>query len=213
MPPKPKFTREQIVQAAYALARSEGIDAVMAREVGKRLGSTASPIFTVFSGMSELKQEVYLLAKRRCIEYLSEAFDYRPAFKAFGMRWIHFAIREPHLYALLILRGSAEGSCLTNDIIAALSDRVIGSIREAFGLNDAQARQLLNQMVIYASGLAAIQSGGMGQFSEEQISRAIGEACLSMVVRYQILDGTFDPEAARVMLEQPGRMPAREATP
>lgn len=211
MPPKPKYTKEQIVEAAYALARSEGIDAVMAREVGKKLGTTASPIFTVFSGMSELKQEVYQLAKRRCIAYLSGAFDYRPAFKAFGMRWVRFAIREPHLYSLLILRSASDGPYLKNDIIDALSDRVTGSIRDAFGLSETQARELLNQMVVYVSGLAAIQSAGMGQFSEAQISRALGEACLSMVVRYQILDGSFDPEAARAMLAEPGLMPEKEA--
>ena len=211
MPPKPKFTKEQIVEAAYELARSEGIDAVMARDVGKKLGATASPIFTVFSGMSELKREVYQLAKRRCIAYLSEAFDYRPAFKAFGMRWVRFAIREPHLYSLLILRSPSDGPYLQNDIIAALSGRVTGSIRDAFGLSETRARELLNQMVIYVSGLAAIQSAGMGQFNEAQISRVLGEACLSMVVRDQILDGSFDPESARAMLAEPGLMPEKEA--
>ena len=104
MPPKPKFTREEIVLAAYDMAAARGIDAVMAREVGKAMGSTARPIFTVFSGMDELKEEVRALAMRRCLEDLSGAFDYEPAFKEFGMRWVRFALEQPHLYSLLFSR-------------------------------------------------------------------------------------------------------------
>ena len=39
MPPRPKYTREEIIRAAYELTREKGIDAVAAREVGKRLNT------------------------------------------------------------------------------------------------------------------------------------------------------------------------------
>ena len=55
MPPKTKFTKEEIVDAAYEILRVEGEEALTAREVGKRLGTSSSPIFTVFSSMGELK--------------------------------------------------------------------------------------------------------------------------------------------------------------
>ncbi|MBR4132801.1 MAG: TetR/AcrR family transcriptional regulator [Oscillospiraceae bacterium] len=212
MPPKPKFTKEQIVEAAYELARSEGIDAVMAREVGKQLGTTASPIFTVFSGMDELKREVFQLARRRCIDYLSGSFAFRPAFKEFGLRWIRFALREPRLYEMLLLRSDGDSQFLINEIISDLSDRIIGSIRESFGLDEDQARRLLDQMTIYANGLAAFRASGVGSFTEEQISRSISEVCLSLVTRCQILDGSFDLNKAREMLKQPGRTPEKEET-
>lgn len=48
MPPKTKFTKEEIVDAAYEILRVEGEEALAAREVGKRLGTSSSPIFTVF---------------------------------------------------------------------------------------------------------------------------------------------------------------------
>ena len=211
MPPKPKFTREQIVEAAYELARSSGIDAVMAREVGKKLGTTASPIFTFFSGMDELKQAVFQLARDRCIAYLSESFNYRPAFKEFGMRWIGFTIREPRLYEMLLHRSTDGGPYLIQEILSDMSGPILASIRETFGLDTAQARQLLDRMTVYANGLAAFQASGVGSFDEEEISRSISEICLSLVTRYQILDGRFDPTAARQMLVQPGRRPEKEA--
>ena len=51
MPPKPKYTKEEIVNAAFELTREKGIDMVAAREVGKRLNTSPSPIFTVWNSM------------------------------------------------------------------------------------------------------------------------------------------------------------------
>ena len=58
MPPKPKFTREEITAAALELVSEQGIEALTARNRGMRLGSSARPIFTVFRSMEEVQQEV-----------------------------------------------------------------------------------------------------------------------------------------------------------
>ena len=63
MPPKPKFTRDEIVSAALALVRERGESALTAREVGKALGVSSSPIFTMFRDMDELKAAVRAEAK------------------------------------------------------------------------------------------------------------------------------------------------------
>ena len=59
MPPKAKFTRDEILEMAFQIAKEEGIDAVTARELGSRLGSSARPIFTVFENMDEVKELQY----------------------------------------------------------------------------------------------------------------------------------------------------------
>ena len=58
MPPKPRFTREEIVAAALDIVSRKGIEALTARELGETLSSSARPIFTVFRSMEELQQEV-----------------------------------------------------------------------------------------------------------------------------------------------------------
>ena len=57
MPPSPKFTRDEIVAAALQVVSERGKEALSAREVAAVLGSSARPIFTVFSNMEELQQE------------------------------------------------------------------------------------------------------------------------------------------------------------
>ena len=54
MPPKPKFTREQVISAALEIAAERGIESLTSRELGTALGSSARPIFTLFRNMEEL---------------------------------------------------------------------------------------------------------------------------------------------------------------
>ena len=51
MPPKPKFSREEIVDAALDIVSREVVSALSARELGEKLGSSPRPIFTVFKSM------------------------------------------------------------------------------------------------------------------------------------------------------------------
>ena len=104
MPPKTKFTKEEIVDAAYEILRVEGEEALTAREVGKRLGTSSSPIFTVFSSMGELKDAALKKATDKFIEYMNVADEYYPAYKKRGMQWIKFAKDEPVLFGILFMK-------------------------------------------------------------------------------------------------------------
>lgn len=58
MPPKPKYTKEQIVAAALNVVSQKGVQALTAKELGSALGMSTSPIFTVFDSMQEVQDEV-----------------------------------------------------------------------------------------------------------------------------------------------------------
>ena len=58
MPPKAKFTKEEIINAAFEITRRDGFDALTARSLAAELGSSPRPIFTVFSGMEEVQSAV-----------------------------------------------------------------------------------------------------------------------------------------------------------
>ena len=63
MTPKAKFTKEEISAAALNIVKNSGADALTARSLGNKLGSSARPVFTVFSGMEEVQAEVVSAAK------------------------------------------------------------------------------------------------------------------------------------------------------
>ena len=65
MPPKAKFSREEIIDAAINIVREDGFDALTSRALGTKLGSSARPIFTVFQNMEEVQQVVIITAKKK----------------------------------------------------------------------------------------------------------------------------------------------------
>ena len=97
MPPKARVTREKIEEAAYLLAKKNGMEAVAAREVAKAMNMTVNPIFPYFSGMEELKLTIRDRVRREFTAYLQESLDYTPAFLEFAMRWIRYAAENPNL--------------------------------------------------------------------------------------------------------------------
>ena len=114
MPPKVKFQKEEVVQAALNVAREKGFDAVSAREVAAKLQVSPRPIFTWFDTMNELKAEVYERAKAFYREYLERGLAGPIPFLGIWKQYIRFAKEEPELYKLLFLTrpGSVSGGAM-----------------------------------------------------------------------------------------------------
>lgn len=201
MPPKPKYTKEEIIGAAYDLTREKGIDAVVAREVGKRLNTSSSPIFTIWSSMDELKEEVWNLAKEKYQQYMADIFDYWPSFKEFGMRCVSFAAEEPNLFRLLFLTKRDEHSPYLRfkrefeNIFIPL----VEEIRNQFELSESDAEDLLNQMIIFANGIAAFVLTDTESFSREAVSRHLSQVCIGLVLRDKLRDDSIDFQSAKDM--------------
>lgn len=215
MPPRPKYTKEEIVDAAYELTREKGIDAVVAREVGKRLHTSASPIFTVWNSMEELKEEVWKLAKQKYQEYMEDIFDYTPSFKEFGMRWVGFAAEETNLYRLLFLsrRDTHTPYVRFREEFGSILIPLVEEIMKTFGLCKGDAEDLLNQMILFANGIAAFTITNPDSFSKEAVSYSLSQVCIGIVVTDKLRDGTLEMPMAKAMAEScvSGVMPQKKS--
>jgi len=103
IPPRRRYPPARILEAAFELTRSEGVDAVSARAVAAALGCSTAPIFRCFESMDALHEA--LLDK--ILSYFTEAtaapLDPDPLFAA-GLGMVLFAAEEPKLYEALFLR-------------------------------------------------------------------------------------------------------------
>lgn len=183
MPPKPKFTREEIVTAALELVSEKGIEALTARELGNRLGSSARPIFTVFTSMEEVQEEVRAAALKRFESYAEKAIHYTPVFKQVGMQMILFAIEEPKLYQLVYMSENA-GATDFEGIAQRLGDVAqlcVDVIQRDYGLEEKEARLLFEHVWIYTFGIGALCATGMCQFSQDEIIQMLGQDFMAML--------------------------------
>ena len=177
MPPKAKFTREEIVNAGLSIVRKRGMGAVTARELGMELGSSARPVFTVFQSMEEVQEEIVRAAKdvyNRCVK---QGLSQEMAFKSVGMEYIGFARREPQLFRLLFMRERAE-TLVVKDVLFAIDDNheeILHSIQAQYGLNEEDAWALYRHLWIYTHGIAALCATNVCSFEEEEIEKMVTE--------------------------------------
>lgn len=109
MPPKPKFTRDEIAAIAYQMIKESGVSSLTARDLGSRMGTSARPIFTLFKNMEEVKQAARALAVQEFMDRIRDFRDFSPAFKRIGMEIVSYGIHEPELFKLLFLQEHPKG--------------------------------------------------------------------------------------------------------
>lgn len=175
MPPKPKFTKEEITAAALGIVSEKGTEALTARELGKALGSSARPIFTVFENMEELQKDVREAAMRRFERFGWEAEADMPIFKQVGMKMILFGMREPKLYRLLFMQENQTAFSF-EDVLSKLgtvATKCMEAIEKDYGLNREQSKMLFEHVWIYTFGVGALCATGGCRFSEEELGQML----------------------------------------
>lgn len=183
MPPKAKFSREEIVQAAFGIVRSDGIGALTARALGARLNSSARPIFTVFQSMDEVVREVIGAAKRLYAEYVERGLADELPFKGVGKQYIAFARKEPMLFCLLFMSEQNPppgiGSVLHN--IEDSYAKILSSVMDGYAIGRKEAEGLYRHLWIYTHGIATLCATGMCTFTADEISEMMTQVFVSLL--------------------------------
>ena len=102
MPPKIKFTKEDVIQAGFELVEQDCLECLTARNVGKKLGSSTAPVYSHFKSLTELEQNVVARARDLLLDYASRHYTDR-VFLNMGTGIAIFAREHPKLYHALFL--------------------------------------------------------------------------------------------------------------
>ena len=161
MPPKCKFTKEEIVEAALSITKQHGIGAVTARAVGTELNSSPKVIFSTFENMEELQKGVIN--------------------KASGMAYIRFAKEEKELFKLLFMR-DRSGETINNDDEEIKP--IIKIIMNNTGLCEKSAYMMHLEMWVYVHGIATMVATSYLDWKWEDISRMLTDCYEGTRKRY-----------------------------
>lgn len=200
MPPKPKFTRDELVLASLAIVSEQGVDALTARELAKRLGCSTRPIFTVFSDMDELKCEVRRVTaiqlEKLCTHAVHESGDFAQAV----VQAVRFAKREPNLYELVFL----SIDCEQRSFVDLLHDNGINEddglqfIQRAYQLDEQNARLLYQHMWVHCLGMGVLCTKQNYPISEEELVNHVQKEFQAMCL-YLKQGGTAPNERVSVV--------------
>ena len=171
MPPKAKFTKQDLIDASLSLIREQGMQSLTARALGERLGTSTRPIFTLYPSMQALREDVIAAAYALYHHFIAEdtASGRYPPYKAAGMAYIRFAVEEKALFSLLFMRERTQ-----QEIDRSFCDPVvIERILQANDISRGQAEYLYLQMWICVHGIATMLATNYYSIEWEQISQIL----------------------------------------
>lgn len=183
MPPKAKFTKQEIVDAALQIFREGGFENLTSRNLGKKLGSSACPIFTVFSGMDEVQAAMVESAKALYKNYVEKGLSEEIPFRGVGEQYIQFAVDEPQLFHLLFMN-ETKAAPSVHCVLPMLDESYsisIQSITGSFSVDQQTGEQLYRHSWIYTHGIACLCATKTCQFTAQESQIMMTEVFLSLL--------------------------------
>lgn len=99
-PPKTKFTKEKIYEAAFVILKEKGWAQVSARNIAKALEASTMPIYSTVESMEEVEKELKVRTLRMMHEYQLGQYTDNPFLNS-ALGYIFFARDLPHLFRFL----------------------------------------------------------------------------------------------------------------
>lgn len=184
MPPKPKITRDMIVDAAFAIAREEGAEHISARTVAERLGCSTQPVMYHFATVEALKRATYEKTDRFHSDYLM-AVQNEDVLLGIGLNYIRFSIAEPHLFRFLFQSGYAVEHSVLEMIDSPELAPILSVMGGAMGTDPARTQEIFLILAMFVHGYASIIANNALEFDEKIIAAHLERAYRGAVLAAQ----------------------------
>ena len=174
MPPKFKFSKDQIIDKAYEIVSSEGADNLTARHLGEKLNSSSKVIFGLFNGMDELKECVIQKGYSEMAKQLNEALANRNrlSYITCGLVYIGFARNNPNMFKLLYMRDRSNESKTFND---ESLEGIYQTISKKSNVSLEEAKEAHLKYWFYMHGIATLVSSSYLSYDEAYIEQLLKE--------------------------------------
>jgi AcrR family transcriptional regulator len=176
MTQKAQFTREAIIEAAFALTREKGWTEVTARSIAKRLGSSTMPIYSSLKSMEEIEAEVRARAEKLLLDFQGRDFGGDLSMNM-AMGYVTFARDEPRLFRFLFTDRPVQvapdpGTAVPLDELMTSGHPVHLADQVPTAMNDPR----ILKSWIFTHGLAAMVSAGVLHLPDTRIRSLLLES-------------------------------------
>lgn len=166
---KPSTTKEEMIEAAFRLARRDGFDTLTARSLAAELGCSTQPIMYRFPDLAELRKLVYRKADEYHTAYLLLAKDLLDI----GLRYVRFAAEEPNLFRLLFQSGHFDGASLTDMLAAPEVGEIVHAASLELGLTAEDALPTFEALYVAVHGYASLIANNAMEYDPAAIEATL----------------------------------------
>ena len=158
MGPKVKFTKEQIIDAAFGIAKTEGIDGISMRKIAEQMGSSVAPIYVNFKNVEELNEA---LIER--IIWVSQQLLLREStgnpFHDIGRASLRFAVEYSVIFRDLVVKSNNYMKSYDEKMMPALIEEMKRD-PDLSVFSEDELKTILLKMRIFQLGLSVMAANG-----------------------------------------------------
>ena len=186
MPPKPKITKEMVIDAALEIARETGWENINARTVSNKLNCSTHPVMYHFATIEELKLAAFERTDQFHMEYLMNVSGSEDEIMlGIGLNYIRFAVDEPNLFRFLFQSGYAEGNSLLEMINSERLMPVLSAMQQGMNLGLDQTKEVFITLAMFVHGYASIIANNSLAFDEKLIAKHLKRVCTGAILAIQ----------------------------
>lgn len=159
MGPKVKFTREQIIDTAFKIAQTEGIDSITMRKIAEKMGSSVAPIYVNFKNVDELKEALMERIISVSRQILKEESTGNP-FHDIGIASLRFAVEYSVIFRDLVIKSGKYMQGYDEKMMPALIEEMQKD-PALNGFTVEELKTILLKMRIFQVGLSVMAANSL----------------------------------------------------
>lgn len=200
MPARRKIQKKDIIQESVSIVAKEGINALNARKIAKKLGCSTQPLFYIYENMDDLKKDVMNeIVKIFDIEVLKSETG-QLEYKDIGINYIRFAKEEPELFKIMFNRKINEGAFDFIDLTGS-AKTILETISKQTGMSNEDAKQFHLRMWLYVNGIASLAANQTVEFNDGEIAELLKDQYVSMLL-YEVKKGNVKEEILAQLIKK-----------
>lgn len=165
-----------ILDKAFEIVRTEGIEKLSNRELANRLKCSIRPIYYQFENVEELKKELYLKIEQYFYNFiLDNMVEGIPKYKQVGINYIKFAKKENKLFQILFMSDIG----LTPDMfVSKIEDKykeIEKLIKISANLKDEEIKTFHTKMWFFCHGIATLVANNTTKLTDKQIKDLLSD--------------------------------------
>lgn len=195
-----KNSKKDIIQESVSIVAKEGINALNARKIAKKLGCSTQPLFYIYENMDDLKKDVMNeIVKIFDIEVLKSETG-QLEYKDIGINYIRFAKEEPELFKIMFNRKINEGAFDFIDLTGS-AKTILETISKQTGMSNEDAKQFHLRMWLYVNGIASLAANQTVEFNDGEIAELLKDQYVSMLL-YEVKKGNVKEEILAQLIKK-----------
>lgn len=192
MGPKVKFTREQIIEAAFEIARTEGIDGITMRKVAEKMGSSVAPIYVNFENVDELNEALMERIISISRQLLMEEDTGNP-FGDMGNASLRFAMEYSVIFRDLVAKGDKHMQGYDEKMMPVLIEEMQKD-PELEGFTVDELKTILLKMRVFQLGLSMMAANSLlpKEYKKQDVMDILSSAADDVILSAKLRKGLYN---------------------